>query len=49
MNPVVIDVLIKNSSDVEAIITKIGISNLLACMPHILNILKTVQEADKGK
>ena len=33
-----------NSADVEAIISKVGIGTLLQLMPHIMAIVKTVQD-----
>jgi hypothetical protein len=44
MNPVLAAVLAKNGADIEAIVTKIGIANLLALMPHIMAILTTIDE-----
>lgn len=36
----------KNTADIEAIVTKIGgVSNLLALLPNILNIIKTLEAA----
>ena len=46
MNPdLVAQVVNKNSADIEAIVNKIGIVTLLQLMPHLVAILKTVQEA----
>jgi hypothetical protein len=40
----------KNLVDVEAIINKVGgIANLLALMPHIINILRTWQAAQAAQ
>ena len=47
MNPIMLTVLQKNSADLEAIIGKIGIANLLSLMPHIMAIMATV-EAQKA-
>ena len=33
----------KNAEDIAAIINKIGIKTLMALLPNILNILKTIQ------
>jgi hypothetical protein len=49
MNPTVIAVLAKNQPDIEAIINKIGIANLLALMPHVMAILATVEAAQTAQ
>lgn len=47
MNPQLIaEIVAKNSTDVEAIVSTIGISNLLKLLPHILNIFTTVQQSE---
>jgi hypothetical protein len=38
----------KNSADLEAIITKIGLPTLFAIMPNVIAIMKTVQSQPKG-
>lgn len=44
MNPQLLALLAeKNAADLEAIVTKIGVANLIALMPHIVNILETIQ------
>jgi hypothetical protein len=48
MNPAVKEVLVNNAADVEAIIAKIGIGTLLSLMPHIINILETIQKVQKS-
>ena len=40
---VIAAVAAKNSADVEAIISTVGVSNALKLWPHIQNILTTVQ------
>lgn len=48
MNPELLAAIAaNNSADLEAIIAKLGIANLLAVLPHILNILNTVQAEQK--
>jgi hypothetical protein len=44
MNPLIEEVLAKNSADIEAIVAKIGIGTLISLAPHFMAILKTVQE-----
>ena len=39
----------KNSTDIEAIVTKVGLPTLIALIPYIANILKTVQTAQLSK
>jgi len=46
MNPQLLALLAeKNSADLEAIVNKIGVANLIALLPHIVAILETVQAA----
>jgi hypothetical protein len=46
MNPAVIaEIASKNGPDLEAIVSTIGIANLLKLVPHFMNILATVQAA----
>ena len=47
MNPIMLAVLQKNAADIEAIVAKVGVGNLLSLMPHIMAILATV-EAQKA-
>jgi hypothetical protein len=42
MNPTLAAILSKNSTDLEAIVAKIGIGTLLSLTPHLLAILATV-------
>ena len=39
----------KNSTDIEAIVTKVGLPTLIALIPYIANILKTVQTVQQPK
>jgi hypothetical protein len=48
MNPAIKDVLINNTSDIAAIVAKIGVETLLSLTPNILNILETIQKAQKS-
>lgn len=43
MNPTIALILQRNSADIEAIVTKIGIPTLLSLLPNFMNILATVQ------
>lgn len=43
MNPQLLAIIAKNSADLEAIINKIGVANLIALMPNIVAILETIQ------
>lgn len=43
MNPTIALVLQRNSADIEAIVTKVGIPTLLSLLPNFMNILTTVQ------
>lgn len=45
MNPTIALILQKNSADIEAIVTKIGMPTLLSLIPNILAILATVEAA----
>ena len=45
MNPTLALVMQKNSADIEAIVAKIGIANLLSLTPHIFAIMQTIQSA----
>lgn len=46
MNTELIALIVKNNSaDLEAIIEKVGIINLITLIPHLLEILKTVQNS----
>jgi hypothetical protein len=47
LNPTILMLIEKNPKDIEAIITTIGIGTILKILPNILNILGTVQAADK--
>ena len=45
MNPVLVaEIAAKNGSDLEAIVNKVGFTTLLQLLPHLMNILQTVQE-----
>jgi hypothetical protein len=37
----------KNASDIEAIIASVGIVKCIALLPHIVNIVNTVQQGGK--
>ena len=43
MNPTIALILQRNSADIEAIVTKVGIPTLLSLLPNFMNILTTVQ------
>lgn len=43
MNPTLMLILQKNSADIEAIVTKIGVGTLLSLAPHLLAIAATLQ------
>lgn len=44
MNPQLLSLIAeKNAADLEAIVNKIGVANLIALMPHIVAILETIQ------
>jgi hypothetical protein len=49
MNPVLKKILMHNTADIEAIIAKVGIGTLLSLMPHVINILESVQQAQSGE
>jgi hypothetical protein len=50
MNPAFLLLLAeKNASDIEAIVAKIGVGNLISLMPNIVNILKTLQQQPASK
>ena len=44
MNPQLLALIAeKNGADLEAIVNKIGVTNLIALLPHIVAILETIQ------
>lgn len=44
MNPELLAIIVaKNGADIEAIVSRIGIANLIALMPHIVAILETIK------
>jgi hypothetical protein len=46
MNPLLLaEIALKNGSDIEAIVAKIGIATLLSLAPNFMAILATVQAA----
>lgn len=49
MNPELLALIAeKNLADLEAIISKVGIQNLIALLPNIISIFKTIQSAQKA-
>ena len=49
MNPLLEEILAKNGTDIEAIVTKIGVGTLISLTPQFLAILKTVQDQAQPK
>jgi len=48
MNPTLLQLLEKNASDIEAIVTAVGVPTLAKIFPNILAILQTLQAAQKS-
>ena len=45
MNPALIAELVaKNGADIKALLEIFGIDNIIKAMPHLMNILATVQQ-----